>query len=282
MTDTKDIRAALSEPFAATEVKWKPQSVKGNRALAVCYIDARLVMDRLDEVFGPGGWQDEYTPLPNKTVLCRLSVKIDGEWVSKQDVGSESEQPDEHDRTKAAFSDALKRTAVKFGIGRYLYRLGHQWCDYDPQKKKFSQTPQLPAWALPKRPAADYTPYPEREPDEPHGQPTPPAAAPGKPVAKPKKADPKTVRELWERMGGGEPKTGADLLAWLASVDAQLVKLLAGEYTPGGLADAVVSFCKKKQPADLGELAATDIPPAWNSAKQYVKRLESLAKPGAK
>ena len=49
---TEQIADALSAPFEVREVKWKPQSVKGNRALAIAYIDARLVMDRLDEVFG--------------------------------------------------------------------------------------------------------------------------------------------------------------------------------------------------------------------------------------
>lgn len=160
----EQVMAKLAEPFDAGEVKWKPQSVKGNRALAVCYIDARLVMDRLDEVFGVGGWKDEYAPLPNGAVLCQLSVCVGGQWVSRQDVGSESEQPDEHDRTKAAFSDALKRAAVKFGIGRYLYRLGHQWCDYDPARRQFSTRPKLPTWALPGPVvhAAQLPAYPEK------------------------------------------------------------------------------------------------------------------------
>jgi len=67
----------------------------------------------------------------------------------KTDVGSPSEQPDDGDRLKAAFSDALKRAAIKLGIGRYLYRLPRQWVDYDPQSKQFAKTPMLPAWALP-------------------------------------------------------------------------------------------------------------------------------------
>jgi hypothetical protein len=164
---TEQLLERLAMPFAADEVKWKPQAVKGNRALAVCYIDARLVMDRLDEVFGVGGWKDEYTPLNNGAVLCQLSAKVGGEWVSRQDVGSESEQPDEHDRCKAAFSDALKRAAVKFGIGRYLYRLGHQWCDYDPVKKQFAGRPQLPKWALPGPVVhnAQLPAYPEKQPE---------------------------------------------------------------------------------------------------------------------
>jgi Rad52/22 family double-strand break repair protein len=141
---------ALTAPFQLTEVKFKPQSVKGNRALALAYIDCRVIQDRLDAVLGVENWMDEYEILTDGSVMCRLKLRMNGEWVVKTDVGSPSEQPDSGDRLKAAFSDALKRAAVKFGIGRYLYRLPAVWCDYDPQKKQFSGTPQLPAWAVPK------------------------------------------------------------------------------------------------------------------------------------
>src|SRR5262249_54020635 len=67
-----------------------------------------------------------------------------GEWLTKVDVGGPSEQPDGGDGLKAAFSDALKRAAVKYGVGRYLYRLPSQWVDYDPQRKQFKQTPRRP------------------------------------------------------------------------------------------------------------------------------------------
>lgn len=147
--EVKDIRKQLSEPFHPSEVSWKPQSVRGNRALAVCYIDARCVMDRLDDVVGVGAWQDDYEITADGSVICSLKVLIGGEWIRKTDVGSPSEQPDGGDRTKAAFSDALKRTAVKFGVGRYLYSLPMQWEDYDPVKKHFVNIPRLPDWALP-------------------------------------------------------------------------------------------------------------------------------------
>ncbi len=139
---------ALSAPFDPADVKFKPQAVKGNRALAIAYADVRAVMDRLDDVVGPGNWQDDYEVLPDNSVVCRLRVRLGGRWVRKTDVGSPSEQPDSGDRLKAAFSDALKRAAVKFGIGRYLYRLPQQWADYDPAKKQFAQPPKLPAWAV--------------------------------------------------------------------------------------------------------------------------------------
>jgi hypothetical protein len=150
----EEIQKALAEPFGRDEVKAKPGKVSGNRALALYYIDARCVMDRLDTVFTVAGWMDEYTVLAGGEVKCRLSVLIDGNWVSKEDVGGESEQPDEGDRVKAAFSDALKRAAVKLGVGRYLYGLKSQWVDYDPVKKQLilngkpaAQAPQQPQQA---------------------------------------------------------------------------------------------------------------------------------------
>ncbi|HEX4588957.1 MAG TPA: Rad52/Rad22 family DNA repair protein, partial [Gemmataceae bacterium] len=149
--EIKTITQALSAPFDLKEVKFKPQMVQGDRALALAYVDARVIQDRLDDVLGVEGWQDEYEVLPDNSVICRLRLKIGGEWVTKMDVGGPSEQPDGGDRIKAAFSDALKRAAVKFGVGRYLYRLPSQWVDYDPAKRQFRSTPSLPAFALPNR-----------------------------------------------------------------------------------------------------------------------------------
>jgi hypothetical protein len=150
-TDPDILALALSQPFAPEKLGWKPQSVSGSRALAIAYIDARDVMDRLDAAVGPENWQDEYAPQANGTVVCRLAVRVNGEWITKCDVGGESDQKDAGDREKAAFSDALKRAAVKWGVGRYLYSLPAVWCDYDPQKKQLLKTPNLPAWALPRK-----------------------------------------------------------------------------------------------------------------------------------
>lgn len=145
------VTAALLAPFASAEVKWKPKSVSGNRALAMPFVDARVVLDRLDDVLGVLNWQDSYEVLPDGAVVCRLKIRINGEWITKEDVGGESEQPDGGDRRKASFSDALKRAAVKFGVGRFLYRQKAQWVDYDPQKRQFVRQPTL----LPAAPAEE-------------------------------------------------------------------------------------------------------------------------------
>lgn len=156
------VLAAFLVPFDKTEVKRKPAMVKGNRCLVLHYIDARCVMEKLDEVVGIENWRDEYTLLPQGSVECRLSVRIAGEWITKSDVGSESEQPDHGDRMKSAYSDAFKRAAVKFGIGRHLYRLAQVWADYDPVKKQIigntlpeeRKAPAKPA-AVPQKPVAN-------------------------------------------------------------------------------------------------------------------------------
>jgi len=128
---SKEALEILSRPFDPREVEVKVQAVNKDRTRAqvVAYVDARTVLDRLDEVVGPTGWSDTYEVLTNGTdadgrrlveVKCSLTVL----GVSKEDVG-------EGDSLKAAFSDALKRAAVKFGIGRYLYRLPKVWADLD-------------------------------------------------------------------------------------------------------------------------------------------------------
>ena len=86
----------------------------------VAYIDARAAMNRLDRVVGVDGWSDAYEVLEAGTVKCRLTVL----GISKEDTGIGED-------LKAAFSDALKRAAVKFGVGRYLYDLPTVWAPLD-------------------------------------------------------------------------------------------------------------------------------------------------------
>jgi hypothetical protein len=203
--DVRAITAALSDPFEPTEVKFKPQMVKNNRALAMAYIDARLIQDRLDEVVGVENWEDAYKILTDGSVMCRLRVKLGDRWITKTDVGSPSEQPDSGDRLKAAFSDALKRAAVKFGIGRYLYRLKADWVDYDPVKKQLTQLPRLPAWALPR--AAKPAPEPKAEKPKP---------------AKPEPAKPEPAKPDAAKAAANLPANGQELHRRLRDYDARL------------------------------------------------------------
>lgn len=115
----------LSAPFPADAIHWRAQTLTsdGNKALALAYIDARDVMDRLDDAVGQENWQDTYQETPKGRLICTLSIRVGGEWISKSDGAGDTDVEGE----KGAISDALKRAAVKWGIGRYLYDLGNVW-----------------------------------------------------------------------------------------------------------------------------------------------------------
>ncbi len=119
MDQQLELFAALAAPFLPEEVRVRSQ---GARQLQ--YITARTVMNRLDDVLGPANWWDEYMPLEN-SVICRLTIRLpDGTTLTKSDAGGYAGMADSGDDDKSGFSDAFKRAAVKFGIGRYLYRDG--------------------------------------------------------------------------------------------------------------------------------------------------------------
>ena len=59
---TSDDFRRLTAPFDPARVSWRVGSTNKDktRGMALAYIDARDVMDRLDDVCGPEGWQRRY------------------------------------------------------------------------------------------------------------------------------------------------------------------------------------------------------------------------------
>lgn len=268
--DTKQQTEALAEPFPPEDVGWKPQTVKGNRALASAYIDARDVMERLDNVLGSDNWQDEYDCLPDGSVVCRLKLRFGGEWVTKMDVGSPSEQPDAGDRTKAAFSDALKRAAVKFGIGRYLYRLPSQWADYDPVKKQFVQNPRLPDWAIPK-PKTAAKQAQAAKPEQQTNQPPPPKQEP-KPETKPafRQLTLERILTTWHDDGFSRRVTNAEaLVKTLNWLNAQLPGCATG-YASGEVDDWLWQEMGWAAETELEKLAPAAFPAAAAKLSEFL------------
>jgi hypothetical protein len=125
-----DALSVLHEPTPETEVKQRqgPRKHAGDcPKFGACpqphmmldYVDARYVMDKLDHL-GPENWQDRYVDRDGGSVRCGIGLLIDAEWVWKWDVGTVSDIEPE----KGSYSEAFKRAAVKWGIGRDLY--GHK------------------------------------------------------------------------------------------------------------------------------------------------------------
>ena len=123
----------LHEPFDPSVVSWRVGSISKKdpkKATALAYIDARDVMDRLDKVIGSENWQCRYIGFGEKT-CCEIDIWVEGRgWVTKSNGAGDSNVEAE----KGAFSDAFKRAAVAWGIGRYLYDVKNVWVEIDEYK----------------------------------------------------------------------------------------------------------------------------------------------------
>lgn len=108
----------------ADEIECRVGSVsEGKGCSLLMYKNARVDMTLLDEVVGAENWQRSHEVI-NGNLFCKVSVRSDGgEWVSKQDVGTESNT----EKEKGQASDAFKRACVNWGIGRELYTCPFVW-----------------------------------------------------------------------------------------------------------------------------------------------------------
>ena len=124
--------AALAAPFRPDQVHWRVGSTTKDkrRGLALAYLDARDVMDRLDKVCGPARWSDHYA-FDGARTLCTLTIMLPTGSVCKVDGAGDTDIEGE----KGGLSDAFKRAAVKWGVGRYLYRCESPWVELEDGKR---------------------------------------------------------------------------------------------------------------------------------------------------
>lgn len=157
--------AKLQEPFPPEGIEWRLQQAgkKGEKFWAKClaYVTNRAIQQRLDDVCGPENWRNEFAPAPCGGIMCGISILVprDGpfgnEWVTKWD-GAENTDVE---AVKGGLSGSMKRAAVQWGIGRYLYDLEEGWAQIHEKGRFQGSTkdrerfrwdpPTLPAWALP-------------------------------------------------------------------------------------------------------------------------------------
>lgn len=147
MSSNLTVWQKLECPFKPSQVSWRigRKSKDGKKAALLAYIDARDVMERLDKAVGPGNWQNRYTLAADGLLICEIGIRVDGEWIWRANGAGDTQVEAE----KGKCSDAFKRAAVLFGIGRYLYSLPSPYVEID-QYGKWAQDPALPEWATPK------------------------------------------------------------------------------------------------------------------------------------
>ena len=98
------------------------ETQKGKGLSLLLYKDARCDQNILDEVVGPFNWKREHTR-DNRNCIVSIKNPDNGEWVSKEDTGTESNT----EREKGLASDSFKRACFNWGIGRELYTAPFIW-----------------------------------------------------------------------------------------------------------------------------------------------------------
>ena len=112
----------------SSEIECRVQQVKSNGCVLLLYKDARCDMRILDEVFGIDGWEREHQVV-NGNLYCTVRIWSEKrqQWISKQDVGTESNT----EKQKGEASDSFKRACFNIGIGRELYSAPFIWINLD-------------------------------------------------------------------------------------------------------------------------------------------------------
>jgi hypothetical protein len=158
---TDEISAKLKAPFRLDELEYRVASCDNSDnpkwVRYFTYVTARAIMERFDSILGIDGWQCGYTDHHGGTI-CRILVFFPGVgWIAKEDGAEDTDiEP-----IKGGISSALKRAAVLWGIGRYLYALDDGFGTIVPQNtkgalwgknkggKEFYWIPKpMPEWAL--------------------------------------------------------------------------------------------------------------------------------------
>jgi hypothetical protein len=159
--EQRKLYALLETPFSPAEVKWRVvrKGQRGRRGKVLPYADPRAYMDRLNQLFTPGGWARMYNlaTIPNvirnfngrETVAAKVLVNC---VLTIHRLGSHTgngeEWADGDMAVTSAEAQAFKRACSCFGLGRYLYRISERWVDLD-RRGQPRRLPALPLWALP-------------------------------------------------------------------------------------------------------------------------------------
>lgn len=208
-----ELRKALSAHLPLEVIKFRvgnaPKDGKPGSALA--YIDARVVMDRLDDIVGPNNWTFDFDPIATgpKGEVQSAKGKLTIHGITKCDAGDMAGI----EATKSAVSDALKRAAVHWGIGREIYEMPYLKITSD----RLTQEDKARFRAIIQRHRAnqdteDDTPAPSQAQSQPRQQAAKPAPAPQRgPQTPPHLARPVDDDSSFERVA--KPRKPGELTA---------------------------------------------------------------------
>lgn len=110
----------------ADEIDCRINTITEKGLSLLLYKDARCDMNILDETVGPMNWTRSHL---RENANCVVSIwdEKKGQWVSKEDTGTESNT----EAAKGLASDSFKRACFCWGIGRELYTAPFIWISAD-------------------------------------------------------------------------------------------------------------------------------------------------------
>lgn len=174
--DKNELLNQLKRPFPVDRIHWRIGSTNIKKdtdnelkwgevpqGSAMCYIDARDVVKRLDDV-APLAWQSRYSHAANGVFICEIGIKIEDEWLWRSNGAGETA----FEAEKGGMSDAFKRAATQWGVGIYLYQIPSAWVNMSRRGNTWAlnEPPSLPDWATPEgydRLILKRKPYTERQ-----------------------------------------------------------------------------------------------------------------------
>ena len=106
----------------AEEIECRVAQATEKGVSLLLYKDARCDQNILDETVGAFGWMRQHT---RDNANCIVSIWDDkkGQWICKEDTGTESNT----EKEKGLASDSFKRACFNWGIGRELYTAPFIW-----------------------------------------------------------------------------------------------------------------------------------------------------------
>lgn len=114
--------APMFRDIRADEIECRVAQAKENGVALLLYKDARVDQNILDETVGAMNWQRHHG---RDNANCTVSIWDDakGQWIGKEDTGTESNT----EKEKGLASDSFKRACFNWGIGRELYTAPFIW-----------------------------------------------------------------------------------------------------------------------------------------------------------
>lgn len=131
---SQEIMAALAAHFDPELISWRVGPVSNGRTKPLAYLDSRDVQARLDAVMG-ADWSCDFVPMSDGTTCCKIGLLINEQWRFRANGAGETQV----EADKGRYSAAIKRAAVMWGVGAYLYNVDAPWVQLDKSGKKIDE-----------------------------------------------------------------------------------------------------------------------------------------------